>query len=102
MLPPEECLFHIIPVPHEKIVAYGGGAGKGPAAILDASQLLETFDGTSCPSSYGICTHKAQYGAECLCQTGLQPDGAYYAEAASGLNNTKNSSTASSNSSRLK
>ena len=65
-LPPEECLFHIIPAPYEKIVAYAGGAGKGPAAILDASQLLETFDGTSCPSSYGIYTHKAQYGADFL------------------------------------
>lgn len=61
-LPPEECLFHIIPAPYEKIVAYAGGAGKAPAAILDASQLLETYDGTSCPSSYGVFTHKAQYG----------------------------------------
>ena len=68
-LPAEDCLFHIIPAPYEKIVAYGGGAGKAPAAILDASQLLETFDGTSCPSSYGIYTHKAQYDPDFIERT---------------------------------
>jgi len=40
VLSPEECLFHIIPAPYEKIVAYAGGAGKGPAAILDARKPL--------------------------------------------------------------
>ncbi|MDF7800223.1 agmatinase [Pontiellaceae bacterium B1224] len=63
-MPAEDCLFHIIPAPYEKTVSYGGGAAKGPAAILDASYQLEAYDGASCPCTYGIHTHKAQYSLE--------------------------------------
>lgn len=44
---PEDALFHIIPVPFEESVSYGGGTEKGPHAILEASQQLEVFDGIS-------------------------------------------------------
>ena len=37
----EDCLFHIIPVPYEESVSYGGGTAKGPERILDASDQLE-------------------------------------------------------------
>lgn len=55
---PEESLFHIIPVPLEATVSYGGGASKGPAAILEASQQLELFDGAGVPGEKGIFTHQ--------------------------------------------
>ena len=35
---PEKAAFHIIPVPLEQSVSYGGGTARGPAAILAASQ----------------------------------------------------------------
>lgn len=57
-LPPEEALFHIIPVPLEKSVSYGTGTGNGPSAILAASQELELFDGFSIPAEKGIFTHQ--------------------------------------------
>lgn len=63
-MPAEDCLFHVIPAPYEKTVSYGGGAAKGPAAILDASYQLEAFDGESCPCTYGIHTLPAQYSFE--------------------------------------
>lgn len=44
---PEEALFHIIPFPFEDTVSFGGGTGKGPNAILKASQQLMAFDGIS-------------------------------------------------------
>ena len=53
----ESSLFHILPVPLEKTVSYGGGTSKGPAAILEASQQLEGFDGISVPLIDGIFTH---------------------------------------------
>lgn len=65
-LPPEECLFHIIPAPYEKTVSYGGGTAKGPEAILDASYQLEAYDGESCPCERGIFTHPPQYALEFL------------------------------------
>lgn len=34
----------IISAPYEKTVSYGGGTGKAPAAILDASHYVEFFD----------------------------------------------------------
>lgn len=52
--------FHIIPVPYEKTVSYGGGTVEGPAAIIEASDQLETYDqlgGEPCRS--GIYTHAA-------------------------------------------
>lgn len=56
---PEQARFHILPVPFERTVSYGGGTGKGPAAIIEASQQLEVWDGKSNPSSLGIYTHEA-------------------------------------------
>ena len=55
---PENALFHIIPAPLEHTVSYGKGAARGPAAILEASQQLEAWDGSSCPGALGI--HTAQ------------------------------------------
>ncbi|KZY30809.1 MULTISPECIES: agmatinase [unclassified Oleiphilus] len=54
---PEDAFFHILPIPYEESVSYGGGTGLGPAAILEASWQLETWDGTSNPSTKGIYTH---------------------------------------------
>ncbi len=54
---PEQARFHIIPVPYERSVSYGGGTGEGPSAILKASWQLETWDGKSNPSELGIYTH---------------------------------------------
>ncbi len=49
-------LFHIIPVPLEQTVSYGAGTAHGPAAILHASQQLESWDGFSEPLAAGIET----------------------------------------------
>jgi agmatinase len=54
----EESVFHILPVPYEKTVSYGAGTKHGPAAIINASQQLESYDGISIPLEYGIFTHK--------------------------------------------
>ncbi|MBD1389313.1 agmatinase [Neiella sp. HB171785] len=53
----EQARFHILPVPYEESVSYGGGTALGPAAILEASWQLETWDGKSTPSEQGIYTH---------------------------------------------
>ncbi len=53
---PEDALFHVIAVPYEKTVSYGGGTANGPGKILEASQQLETYDGFSCPCDEGIYT----------------------------------------------
>ena len=52
----EDCFFHIICAPMEESVSYGDGTGRGPQAILDASDQLEAFDGISCPCELGIHT----------------------------------------------
>ena len=49
-------LFHVIPVPLEQTVSYGGGTAHGPGAILHASQQLERWDGLSEPLTAGIDT----------------------------------------------
>jgi agmatinase len=54
---PDKAFFHILPVPFEDSVSYGGGTALGPAAILEASWQLETWDGKSVPSKHGIYTH---------------------------------------------
>lgn len=54
---PQDAFFHILPVPYEASVSYGGGTALGPAAILEASWQLETFDGKSNPCDLGIFTH---------------------------------------------
>lgn len=52
----DQALFHILPVPYEKTVSYGGGTSLGPSAILDASWQLEQWDGYSKPCDTGIYT----------------------------------------------
>ena len=52
----QDALFHIISVPYERSVSYGIGTAKGPEAILESSQQLELFDGTSIPAEHGIYT----------------------------------------------
>lgn len=54
-----EAKFHVLPVPLEKTVSYGGGTAGGPASIIEASQQLETWDGKSKPCDLGIYTHPA-------------------------------------------
>ncbi len=54
-----ECRFHVLPVPYEATVSYGGGTAKGPAAILEASSQLEVWTGRSIPSEQGIYTWEA-------------------------------------------
>lgn len=54
---PSDAYFHILPVPWERSVSYGGGTAQGPAKILEASWQLETWDGKSNPSTAGIHTH---------------------------------------------
>lgn len=54
---PEDAFFHVLPIPYEESVSYGGGTNKGPASILEASWQLETWDGKSNPSTHGIYTH---------------------------------------------
>ena len=56
---PANALFHIIPAPLEYTLSYGAGAARGPAAILEASQQLEAWDGYSCPGALGIHTAPA-------------------------------------------
>jgi agmatinase len=34
----------ILPVPYESTTSYGGGTGRGPAAILEASRYIELYD----------------------------------------------------------
>lgn len=57
--PMAQCRFHIVPVPFEATVSYGGGTANGPAAILEASDQLELWDGQSIPAEEGIYTHPA-------------------------------------------
>jgi agmatinase len=56
---PGKARFHVLPVPYEKTVSYGGGTAKGPAAIIAASSQLERFDGMSDPGAEGIYTWPA-------------------------------------------
>lgn len=53
---PEQAFFHVLPVPYEKSVSYGGGTALGPKAILKASWQLEQWDGKSKPCDQGIYT----------------------------------------------
>ncbi len=58
-VPAEQALFHLIPVPYEGTVSYGKGTARGPAAILEASDQLELWDGESVPADLGIFTRSA-------------------------------------------
>ncbi len=53
---PQQAMFHVLPVPYEKTVSYGGGTNLGPSAILNASWQLEKWDGKSSPCDLGIHT----------------------------------------------
>ncbi|QGY38683.1 agmatinase [Pseudodesulfovibrio cashew] len=53
---PEEAGIHVIPVPLEASVSYGGGTAKGPEAIIGASTQLELWDGKGIPAELGIHT----------------------------------------------
>jgi agmatinase len=53
---PTQAMFHVLPVPYEKTVSYGGGTHEGPSAILKASWQLEEWDGKSKPCAEGIYT----------------------------------------------
>jgi agmatinase len=55
-VPREQAQFHIIPVPWEASVSYGGGTAGGPEAIITASDQLEAWDGQDCPGDRGMCT----------------------------------------------
>jgi len=49
----------VLPVPYEHTVSYGGGTGRGPRAILDASRYVEFYDeelGTELCARVGIAT----------------------------------------------
>ena len=52
----DKALFHVIPAPLEKSVSYGKGTANAPAAIIEASQQLEKWDGFSIPGEKGIYT----------------------------------------------
>ena len=54
---PETARVHVIPVPYERTVSYGGGTAAGPGAIIEASNQLEVFDGYGVPAEAGIYTH---------------------------------------------
>ncbi|MEL7083928.1 MAG: agmatinase [Cyanobacteria bacterium P01_G01_bin.4] len=54
---PKDALFHVLPVPMEASVSYGGGTRLGPKAILEASWQLEAWDGRGIPLEKGIYTH---------------------------------------------
>jgi agmatinase len=53
---PDKAAVHIIPVPLESTTSYGGGTAAGPAAIIEASQQLELWDGTRVPAAGGVHT----------------------------------------------
>ncbi|MBC2607772.1 agmatinase [Pelagicoccus albus] len=56
---PEKATFHIIPVPWETSVSYGGGTADGPNAILHSSVQLEHYLDGSFPGDAGIYTADA-------------------------------------------
>lgn len=57
--PAEGAAFHIIPVPLERSVCYGGGTAQGPKAILEASQQLEALETDLAPGEGGFYTAPA-------------------------------------------
>ena len=57
-LPEEDSTFErasvlVLPIPYEGTVTYGSGTARGPAAILDASRQVETWDEESSPIEDG-------------------------------------------------
>jgi agmatinase len=62
----------ILPVPYEATTSFGGGTGRGPAAIIEASRYLELYDQEldSEPAQVGVATLPA------LALTGAGPEAA--------------------------
>ena len=59
---PSRAKVHLLPVPLERSVSYGGGTSKGPGAILEASFQLENYDrefDAEPGPEYGIYTYPA-------------------------------------------
>jgi len=56
---PEAAAYHIIPVPLESTVSYGGGTARGPEAIIEASTQLELWNGQGKPALQGVHTAPA-------------------------------------------
>jgi len=55
--PQNSAHFHLFPVPYEATVSYGGGASRGPAAVMEASQQLEIYvEGFGIPGDRGMYT----------------------------------------------
>lgn len=54
----DEAQVAVFPVPYEATVSYGRGTSRGPAAILEASRQIESFDGQAAgePADCGIWT----------------------------------------------
>ncbi len=54
----QESKIVVLPAPYEATVSYGGGASRGPEAILRASAQLEMYDEEldTCPDQAGIFT----------------------------------------------
>ena len=55
-IPRDKARFHVIPAPMEMSVSYGTGTAEGPRALIEASDQLEEWDGTSFPCREGIHT----------------------------------------------
>ena len=60
----------ILPIPYEATTSYRQGCEQGPAALLDASQQVEFYDGEVDRETWpvGIWTHRA------IADTAAQPD----------------------------
>lgn len=56
---PAEAFFHVLPIPYTGVRFKDSAMADAPAAILQASQELETWDGRSTPARHGIHTHPA-------------------------------------------
>jgi agmatinase len=52
----DDALFRVIPVPLERTVSYGAGTGRGPVAIIEASNELERLCAGKEPCAAGIVT----------------------------------------------
>jgi len=52
----DDAHFQVIPVPLERTVSYGAGTGRGPAAIIEASEELERICAGKEPCRAGIHT----------------------------------------------
>lgn len=54
----EDSLLHLVPVPFEATVSYGGGTAEGPEAILAASSQVDLFDSDfGAPHRFGFFQH---------------------------------------------